>query len=414
MSQYDFGTINTATTDGVMLASILQSWRDALNSQHIGAVRPSYVRQGMIWVNSSTSPWTVNIYDGTVDIPMGYIDSTNDIVNMLTLSRMATVTTSRALTATDRSNVLLASAATGAITLTLPTAASVKNGFALSVLKSDTTANTVTIARSGADTIGALAEVTKVLSTANDAITLVSDGLSRWYSLNISSLLISTVNGKVGPNVTLNLSDIGNVTMGTPATNQVLTYNGTSWAPAAPQIFAMPAGTIVNYAGITAPTGWLFCNGTFYAHTAYPALYTAIGGTYGWTASTFAVPDLRGRVVAGLDNMGGAAAANRITAAVSGITGTTIGSAGGTQAHTLTVAEMPAHGHPFASTSINDSSPRQDATGGFMVRSNTQFLAPAFSGSASFLSGQQIGGAGGNGAHNNVQPTMVMNYIIKT
>ena len=58
----------------------------------------------------------------------------------------------------------------------------------------------------------------------------------------------------------------------------------------------IPAGTITAYGGhTTAPTGWLFCNGNYYTNGSFPALYAAIGITYGTTGTEFAVPNLLGR-----------------------------------------------------------------------------------------------------------------------
>jgi microcystin-dependent protein len=78
----------------------------------------------------------------------------------------------------------------------------------------------------------------------------------------------------------------------------------------------------------------------------------------------------------------------------------------------MTEAEMPLHGHPYrASTQAAGGA---DATGGFMLNNATVADYPAFTGTLTNTVGQQIGGTGGNGAHNNVQPTIVLNYIIKT
>lgn len=98
----------------------------------------------------------------------------------------------------------------------------------------------------------------------------------------------------------------------------------------------MPPGVIVPYGGSTSPTGWLICSGQEVAIASYGALYAIIGTTFGSLTdgaggvgtTHFRLPDLRGRVIAGADNMGGTAA-NRLTLATSGITSTTVGAAGG-------------------------------------------------------------------------------------
>lgn len=68
MSQSDFGTINPTTKSGTTLASDLNSWRDAVHTTHKGASRPSYVQAGMLWIDSTTDPWLVKLYDGSQDI----------------------------------------------------------------------------------------------------------------------------------------------------------------------------------------------------------------------------------------------------------------------------------------------------------------------------------------------------------
>lgn len=158
---------------------------------------------------------------------------------------------------------------------------------------------------------------------------------------------------------------------------------------------SIPAGSIMDYAGSAAPTGWLMCAGQAISRTSYADLYAAIGTTYGTGdgTTTFNLPDLRGRVSAGKDNMGGTAA-SRLTSVGSGVVGTTLGASGGGETHTLTTAEMPAHTHAAFR-----------ATGG----SSSNGLS---TGSATGTS--TSGNAGSGSAHNNVQPTIILNKIIKT
>lgn len=71
---------------------------------------------------------------------------------------------------------------------------------------------------------------------------------------------------------------------------------------------ALPAGTVLDFAGATAPTGYILCTGQILSSATYPDLFAAIGTQYnlgGEAAGQFRVPDLRGRVVAGLDCTGG-------------------------------------------------------------------------------------------------------------
>lgn len=94
----------------------------------------------------------------------------------------------------------------------------------------------------------------------------------------------------------------------------------------------LPAGTIVDYGGSTAPSGWVLCDGSSYSSTnaTYSRLFSAIGTTYGGSAGNFNVPDLRGRVAVGK--------------AASGTFGT-LAASGGSETVTLTTAQLPSHTH---------------------------------------------------------------------
>ena len=174
----------------------------------------------------------------------------------------------------------------------------------------------------------------------------------------------------------------------------------------------IPTGAVVPFAGASAPTGWILTFGQAVSRTTYAALFAVIGTTYGSGdgSTTFNLPDLRGRVVAGEDDMGGTSA-NRLTGLSGGVNGDVLGGTGGLETHTLTVAQIPLHGHPaYISTSGTDP----NSTGGFALNSESVSTYSAYTGSLSATPGQQIGGTGGGDSHNNVQPTIILNYIIKT
>jgi len=74
------------------------------------------------------------------------------------------------------------------------------------------------------------------------------------------------------------------------------------WQSVVEYASGMPAGAVVSWAGASAPSNWLMCDGTVYNISQYPSLFAAIGSNYGGNGTTtFAVPDLRGRVPAGLN-----------------------------------------------------------------------------------------------------------------
>jgi len=75
-SQYDFGTINPSTTSGSDLATLLGTWRNALNSCHSGSSRPSYATAGTVWCDTtSSSLWLVKVYDGSSDVVIGSVNT---------------------------------------------------------------------------------------------------------------------------------------------------------------------------------------------------------------------------------------------------------------------------------------------------------------------------------------------------
>ena len=237
---------------------------------------------------------------------------------------------------------------------------------------------------------------------------------------------------------------------------------------------AFVTGMIMPYAGPIAnqaasPSGWLLCDGSEQDASVYVALKNLLLTTYGaYTngsggtgTSHFILPDLRGRVIAALDNMGGGSA-NRITSPegdILGNGGNTVNF--GAQEHQLTAAQsgMPSHGHAdtigvdvsgmSASSTVN-SLTIYAATGGgggegghYMngiryhsqgssnnvftsygttnvqtslgTSSHTGSISTSLSGSASITGGvTDNSGVDASAAHPLTQPTMFMNYIIKT
>jgi microcystin-dependent protein len=117
---------------------------------------------------------------------------------------------------------------------------------------------------------------------------------------------------------------------------------------------AVSVGTVVDFAGPTAPAKWLMCFGQNVSRTTYADLFAVIGTLYGTGdgSTTFGLPDLRGRLTYGGDAMGGVAS-GRLSTTYYGTDPATLGNAGGTQSKTLIGANLPAY-TPAGSVGISD------------------------------------------------------------
>ena len=266
-------------------------------------------------------------------------------------------------------------------------------------------------------------EVVKVTARSSDTLTVeraADDTTARWFpvdariELRVTAQLLRDVRDSVAPSddsvTTVKIQD-GAVSTDKLADGAV---TSTKMATAAAESLA-PTGALMPFAGTTAPSGWLLCYGQTVSRTTYAALFAIIGTTYGAGdgSSTFTLPDLRGRVIAGQDDMGGTSA-NRLTNQTGGLDGDTLGAAGGAETHTLTTAQMPSHRHTMFRQVVSNSytyneevyaayARDSDGNNDYYVTSTTQ-VANIYGTKAT----------GGDGAHNNVQPTIILNYIIRT
>ena len=151
------------------------------------------------------------------------------------------------------------------------------------------------------------------------------------------------------------------ITDGTIATADIADGQITQ-AKLASSVTLIPSGVILPFAGDVAPTDYLLCYGQTLNRSQYADLYAAIGETYGAGdgSTTFVLPDLRGRVIAGQDDMGGNSA-NRLTNQTGGLDGDALGATGGAETHTLSTAQIPNHSH-FMVNNRNVANNRQTVT----------------------------------------------------
>ena len=151
----------------------------------------------------------------------------------------------------------------------------------------------------------------------------------------------------------------------------------------------LPIGAILPFSGDIIPNGWLLCDGSPFSASEYPELFDLIGVTYGWDENRNPLlPDMRGRVVVG----------KKAATSVNDTEFNALGKTGGEKAHTLTKSELPQIDIQtnYASSSGGDGS-------GLVYGTKTG------SSNNSLIENINYGGE----AHNNLQPYIVTNFIIK-
>ena len=171
-------------------------------------------------------------------------------------------------------------------------------------------------------------------------------------------------------------------------------------------VLDMPLGTVLPIATESVPEGWMLCDGREISIEEYQGLYDLIGTTYGsgdsafwaqvfYPATTFNIPDLRGRTIIGANDMGGE------QSDVLAIHSASVGEVGGEEMHQLTEAEMPSHSHQV------------EIEGWDFVYSQGGY--DGFSGPQEFptTSQEETSFEGGDQPHNNMQPYMALNYMMK-
>lgn len=186
------------------------------------------------------------------------------------------------------------------------------------------------------------------------------------------------------------------------------------WANSA---LSKQVGEVTDFAGFSAPAGHLLCAGQRVSTTRYPLLFDQLGYYYGGSGGVFGIPDYRGCVLAGQDNMGGAARGVLPTVVTDfgTITGTVTGSFGGSPTHTQSGDEVGEHNH-----SVNDPTHSHGAPGGsFWVTGPGQFAAgtgepAANTDTALAATGITIQQNPAPAAMAWLQPTVVTNKIIFT
>ncbi len=151
-------------------------------------------------------------------------------------------------------------------------------------------------------------------------------------------------------------------------------------------------GEVRMFAGNFAPAGWMFCEGQLLPISENPTLFNLIGTTYGGDGqSTFALPDLRGRLPIHFGN------------------GFTLAETGGAEEITLTVSQIPAHSHPFIA--VTDIGGASTPSANLIAQSDTLKMYEAINPTA-VLGASSMSSTGGSQPHSNFQPYLCVDFII--
>lgn len=258
MTQSDFGTINPATKSGTQLGIDLNNWRDAVHSGHAGAARPSYVVAGMTWIDNSADPlWSIKLYDGSDDVTLYRIDTTNNVVNVFQSRQENVKTADYTLTASDAYLALIMNKASAGV-VNLPALTSTNSE--LYFIKNIAT-NSVTIDPSGTETIDGA--TTATLAQNETAWVWPASGKGSWrISKAISEASISGKMDKANPYAsvasaaTIDLGALSSFAVAVTGATGPVTSFGTSAADGTQYLLRfVSTPTINNGANLITPAG---------------------------------------------------------------------------------------------------------------------------------------------------------------
>lgn len=309
---------------------------------------------------------------------------------------------------------------------------------------SQTTENTLTLPKPASGTTDTILSNTNTATVTNKSIDADTNTITNIDNADVKaaagivysklSLSNSIVNADINASADIEVSKLESLTTGkalqtndttgkieaSAVTNTELGYVAGVTSPIQTQIInTMPAGAVIPYAGSAAPTGYLMCDGSAVSRTTYAALFTALATTYGIGdgSTTFNLPNMAGRVPVGKE----ATATIIANSGKHGLDSTTLGDTGGTDAHKLTASEsgLPAHFH-----SITD--PTHDhlaygagsgSTGGSYSATDLTSQTLSYNSAAPATTGitqtNNNSPADASTSHTNLQPSIVLNYIIK-
>lgn len=264
----------------------------------------------------------------------------------------------------------------------------VENGGIFSVKQNGLNATYLTsgavgrgLERITSNTVLRIADPSTELTFVGNSLSITNAGVT---NTKLANMVANTVKGRLN-------------TAGSPTDIPITTLASVIAPYVTPQVDSVPSGAILDFAGNTPPSGYLLCDGSAVSRSTYSTLFGVIGTIWGAGngTTTFNLPDLRRRVTVG----SGGTPTSTI--------GSSIGNIGGDETHILTEAQIPSHTHTLKAQSLNNGNAGSNQAVGFepLLHENYKTYTNTT---------QQILPAGGGQAHNNMQPSAIVNKIIKT
>lgn len=238
-------------------------------------------------------------------------------------------------------------------------------------------------------------DLVKVIYPCNQVSQMYIDGYGgggntslSWGTLSGNAIPLQVMN-EDGTTSSVTLTGGDNVTLSSSSSNLTISATGGEGIT----IDTVPIGTIAEWGATTPPDNWLLLDGQAVSRVTYSELFSLYGTTYGAGdgSTTFNLPDFRGRVGVGLSDGDSDFG--------------TLGQTGGEKTHTMTVEEMPSHQHTINYRSGIVSDYLGGSTADFGLAYEGQSVTGTYSG--------VMNNTGGLQAHNNLQPYITTNYIVK-
>lgn len=219
MTQYSWGTLDPDAIGGTDLATRLDQFEEAIHTNHRGTSRPPYAVKGMTWLDSAAEPVVIlKLFDGTNDISLLEINEDTNVVTpffgantlKLFLGRTITKTADYTVKSDDRDAALHVDASAGPVTINLPQSAVVKDGFNISIVKTDTSNNAVTVDGYSAEQING--QLTHTLDSAYAGATYHCNG-TRFVITSSTAPLDGTVTTAKIQNLAVDSTKLGELSV---------------------------------------------------------------------------------------------------------------------------------------------------------------------------------------------------------